>query len=83
MSEDLFSKRAQNVVNAVVQMGATSTPQVAEILKSVHQDAIEMVAQDFTKRASMAMKEGKPDMYHFCLAQVQRVRQLKNGNPNL
>lgn len=83
MAEDVFSKRAENIVNAVIQTGQTAIPQVAAILKSVHQDAIETVADDFNKRAVQAMKDNRPDLYNFCMSQVTRVRQLKNGNPNL
>jgi hypothetical protein len=83
MSDDQFSKRAQNVVTLVGQLGSGSSAQVAEIMRDVHRCAIEMVAEDFNKRAAQAMKDGKADVYNFLQSQVATVRRLKNGNPNL
>jgi hypothetical protein len=82
---DQFEKRAQNVVNTVLALGKDSVQQVATILKSVHQDAIEQVAQDYLgKAAKLASQEvHDEDKHRFYMSQAQHVRSLKNTNPNL
>ncbi len=85
MTQEIFKNRAKNIVAIVGQLGAGTVDQVAAILQDVHQCAIEMVAEDFAKRATKVMQGERPnpEEYRFYQAQVPRIRQLKNGNPNL
>ena len=74
-----FETVAENIATLLSRGG--NKGQVVEILKAVHKDAIEMVAEDFNKRAIQTMnREGAdPQEARFYQAQVRNVRALKNG----
>lgn len=81
---DRFTMRAENIVNAVLQVGRAAVPQVSSIIADTHRCAMEEVAQEFDRRSGAAMRSDppRPDLGAFFTQTARDIRALKNKRGN-
>lgn len=83
MANEVFNKRAQNVVSLVKSEGDAATTKVAAVLQDVHQAAVETVAERVQRMANSAFRDGHDDRGRLLASLMHEIRLCKSGNQNL